>query len=262
MKRNPKIFIATEARKPQSRQIPWGLILRTLLLLAIVAGIIYFFIGSQFFNIDNIEIQGTILVPENEIETSAEAEIARQTNILFFTTTGLEKRLKEDHSLIQAISVQKGIPDTIRIVIREREPELVWQSNKKEYLVDSTGYIFALSQEYREKSGRSDKYLPRIKDLYKLPIKLNQKVAAKDWVDFIKELDGLLIKETNLKVKRYTIKGTTFDLAAVTDRGKIYFDTGRSAKEQVGYLETAFDSIKKKRLQYLDLRVKGWVYYQ
>lgn len=260
--RREKIFTPTSPRDPQLRTIPWGLIFRSLFLLGIVIGIVYFIFFSPYFLITKIEIRGPILVSQEEINSLVQAEIDQEPNIWFFSGDQLEEKVKKTFPLIEAATAQKGIPDTIRLLVREREPQLIWQTKKEEYLVDNQGYIFSRKKEYQEKAQEEKSYLPRIRDLNDLPISLNQKVAAKDWVDFIKQLDRLLIEEANLKVRSFTIKGTTFDLAAVTDRGQILFDTSRPAKEQVAYLKTAFENIKRKQFQYLDLRVKGWVYYQ
>ena len=262
MRHNPKIFTTTTSREPQPRKAPWGLIFRSLLLLAAIGGAIYLICYSQFFSIVNIEIQGTILVPNDQLMALAKEEVAQQPNILFFETINLEKVIEERYPIIQSVDLQKGIPNTIRLIIQEREPELIWRTKEEDYLVDSNGWLFTSSREYQEKSGQSGSYLLTVRDLSNLPVQINQKVAASDWVAFVKEIDRLIIEKTNLKVIRFVVEGTTFDLTALTDKGRILFDTTQPPQDQINSLETGLETIKKKQFQYLDLRIRGWIYYK
>jgi len=239
-----------------------GLIFRSFFLLAVIAGSVYFIFYSSYFLIDRIEVEGAVLVSPRKITKLARAEIDQRPNIWLFSSSQLEKKIKESFPLAESATVQKGIPDTIRILVSERKPQLIWRSGKEDYLVDDRGIVFSKKGEYQKKAKKEESYLPIVEDLSNLPIKANQKVAAKDWIDFIKRLDNLLIEETKLKIKCFTITGTTFDLTAVTNRGQIYFDTGQPAGEQIDYLKVALKNIKERQWEYLDLRVKGWAYYR
>jgi cell division septal protein FtsQ len=249
-------------QEPRSRNTFWGLIFRLFLLLVAIGGAIYLIYYSQFFSIASIEIQGTVLAPQDQLLALAQEEISQQSNILFFETTNLEEVIKERYPIIQSVNLQKGLPDTIRLIVREREPELIWRTEGEDYLIDSSGQLFASSQEYQEKSGQSDKYLLTVKDLSNLPVQINQKVTTKDWVAFVKEVDQLIIEKTKLEVVKFVVEGTTFDLIALTDKGKILFDTTQPPQDQIRSLKTGLETIKKKQFQYIDLRIRGWIYYK
>jgi len=245
-----------------NRSVNWGVFLRILLLLAIVALIIYFFFYSNYFMIEKSQIQGTVLTSKKQIDSLVKQEIKSEANILFFPSNQLEEKIEDNFSLILQATVQKGIPDTIRVLVEERKPVLIWQTANKNFFIDQRGIAFTAKKDYQKITGEKYDYLPTVDDQSDLPVEIGQKVAAKDWINFISELDKQLIEKLTLQSKKFTIKGTTFDLTANTEKGKIYFDTSRAVDEQIKALTTALKNIKKKKFDYLDIRIKGWVYYK
>ncbi len=72
---------------------------------------------------------------------------------IFTLDTGDVARLVADHPAVASADVRAELPDTIVVQVRERLPEVVWQTGDQTVLVDDHGRVIA--------SG-DDKSLPRV----------------------------------------------------------------------------------------------------
>lgn len=265
MKKNPKILTTNYNKKNNSSKkfsLPYRLIIKLLFLLIIVSGLIYFFLYSSFFKISNVIIDGSELIEGEEVEQAVFFYIEDNKNIWSFDSQGLENEIKKSFSLAQRVKVQKGVPDTIRVKIEERSPALIWLSGNEKYLIDDFGFVFSNLADYQEKKELLTSKLVAVKDRNNLPVSVNQRLVSKNWVEFINEIDVSLIDQFNLPAKRYYITETAFDLYVITSKGNLIFDVNRPAEDQLAALKTALDSIDRKKFNYLDLRINGWVYYK
>lgn len=216
----------------------------------------------DFFQISKIEIKGTALVDQAAVRDLVYQQTMADKNIWQFNGYRLEELVKERFPVVRSVVVQKGIPDTIRVIVKERQPELVWQTGNKRYLIDSLGVVFSDFESYQGRSSLQLEELVLVRDISGLPVELNSRLVTSDWVEFVKKADRLLVDRLSLPAKRYTIEETAFDLTAVSQKGKIIFDTNQEIEGQLRALETALKNINRKQFVYLDLRIKGWVYYK
>jgi hypothetical protein len=88
-------------------------------LLAAIGYGIYVFVNSSFFDARNIEVSGQSFVSKEELIASA--QIPRSDSTLFMRTSDIEERLTKNPWVASA-SVEKGIPNDIRISVVERTP--------------------------------------------------------------------------------------------------------------------------------------------
>jgi cell division septal protein FtsQ len=264
MQKNPKIFNTGDNKSKNSSFSIKSLstIFKLLIILSVIIGILYFIFYSSFFTISNLEIEGTQLASQKDVRQLSLDQISQSRNIWKFNDFQLEQKIKNDFPVVDQVIVQKGIPNTIRVKVTEREPVIIWKVENKSYLVDKVGIPFSDVKTYQNANKELSNQLITVRDTSKLPVKLNQRLVTSNWINFIIKIDRLLINEVQLPARRYQIKETAFDVYAISDKGKLIFDSNRPAEEQISALNKAVNSINKNRFTYLDLRIKGWVYYK
>ncbi|TSC92203.1 MAG: cell division protein FtsQ [Candidatus Berkelbacteria bacterium Licking1014_96] len=256
VERIPKIIVPAEEKKPSFR-FSWRIFYLILIIMAILF-LIYGLFFSSFFKVKNIDLKGANLVDGDQLKKVITYALNEEDNIFLYRSADISAKIKENFPLVSEVNIQKGLPDTIRVIIIERQPVIVWQTADKKYLVDKEGYA------YLEADANNAKDLPVIIDSANLPVVLSKKVASKNFLDFIKEIIEKFTPRSNLKIKELRIRDTTFDLDVLTTDGFIVlFDTTRSAETELDDLRRVMNHLNgAKPKEYIDLRVEGWAYYK
>lgn len=225
------------------------------LFLIVVGLICYFLFFSKTFAVTTVEIEGTKKVPEESVRKLADQAIGKRNNIWLFQINEVEKEIKANYKEIDSVTFRRGLPHTIKIVVLERKPKVLWQSGDKTYLVDDLGYT------YEELTGNSD--LPRIIDNKAVPVKLGEKFLSSEFITFAQNLSKNFKPETGMGIKSMSVDETTFEISLVDEKDeKIIFDTSRDLESQLRNLNLAYKKIGNGKVSYIDLRVESWVYYK
>lgn len=244
--RNPKVYTTPFEKE---KKTPPKILILSFLSLIVLGGLFYFLFYSSFFKLKNIIIEN----PQPEINEVVQE--LKGKNIFLFNTREIKGKISQKLPDAENIQVARGLPDTLRIQFQKKGPRIIWQTQGKDYLVVSSGEI------YRE--AREEIDLPLVKDNNNIAITLGQKVASENFLDFTTELNALFNQATSFQITRFEVNETLFQLDAKTDQGwKVIFDTTRKASEQLADLMTFLKSHKSEATQYIDLRVKGRVYFQ
>lgn len=233
---------------------------------AIGAGIVvlflwWFFTQAPWLKVRDIRIEGN---PTEE--TKVEIEKLRGQNILWLSVTRPEEAIVSQQPSIKEIQILRGIPDTLRVKLIEREPALIWQLGDVWYTVDPTGFVYKEQQIGKKPDGSPDypgTDLPVIVDTKSVPVKITDTIVRPQFIGFIQNLQERLPKELNLNVVRGEVGETTFNVMVVTDAGwNVLFDTTRTLDAQLKTLTKVLASKRGDIKQYVDIRVRGWVYYK
>jgi hypothetical protein len=262
--KNPKVIPNLSRNKPNNVfKIPWPFIVKSLLLLIIVGGLFYLIFYSSFFNVSNLIVEGAQLTEESQVETLALDYLnSNSKNIFTLSSTDLKRNLDSGLPLVSSVIIQKGIPDTIKVILEEREPAIIWETSSKRYLVDDQGYVFLKLKDYLQKKDLLTEDLIKLNDRSGLPVEKEQRLVSSSWIEFVKQIDKKLLDRFDLAVSKYYIIESAFDLYGASSKGELIFDTNRSVSEQIQALKTLFESTNRKKYQYIDLRIAGWVYYK
>lgn len=252
----PKIIVPEEGKKSTFR-----FSLRTFYFVLIVIIIIFVLYGlffSSFFKVKNIDVKGANLIDGEKVKKVVIFALNEEPNIFLYNSKNIEDKIKENFPLISEVHIQKGIPDTMRIMIFERKPVVVWQTGNKKYLVDKDGVA------YLEADANNSKDLPIIVDSQNIPVRVSSKILSRMFLDFIRAMVEKFTPRSNLKIKEIKISETTFDLTIVTTEGyAIYFDTTRDVETELDDLRRVLNHLQgTKPKEYIDLRVEGWAYYK
>lgn len=226
-----------------------------------LAFIVWFFTGAPWLKVKDIQIDGAATEA-----TIAEIEKLRGQNILWLSVTRPEKTVTQRQPSIKEIQILRGIPDTLRVKLIERTPAAIWQSGDSWYTLDPSGFIFRAQNISRREDGSLDypgTDLPIVVDTKNLPVKIGQTLARPQFISFISDLRQHLPEEFQLRMIRAEINETTFNLTTITDAGwSIHFDTTRNLDPQLRTLAKVLESKRPEIREYIDVRVRGWVYYK
>ena len=252
--RNPKIYYSTPKKEHDVNISPF--FIKIVLLIIITGVIIWFFFFSSFFKIKNIEISGTL---NPEVKNAIEKFYGK--NILIIRSGKIEEDLTKMQTSIKSIQVSRGIPDTLKVQVYVRDPQIAWQTQGKTYYIDDSGIVFDLTQN--ESVANSINSIPLVEDTQNIAIKTGTKLVTSDFVEFTKELAKKLKDDNDITVNKLKVSETTFQLEIETDQNfKIIVSTTESLDNQMAALNRVLDEKKQDIKEYVDLRIIGRVYYK
>jgi len=256
-----------------------------LILLIGILGCLYFFIFSDFYNITNIEINGNQIISSDDVLditnnflTKNNFLILKNKNIFLFNRNSLKKKIGEV-VLLDNIKIEKILPNTIRITIKEKSVALKFVSNSQEYLVDNQGVvikifykiitpkIFQLTEPIAIEAN-NDQNLLKINNLAAEDANLGDKILNTDNITFITNLTAQLKEKDYLTPKDVLIpnKLPQYLVISLNSGAQIYFNFSDSIENQLSRLNLIIDQkIKKNNLngvEYIDLRLGESVYYK
>lgn len=256
----PKIYGNLQAPKPAYRSL-FGL-LRNFLWLGVLAAAVYGIWLSGWFSVRQVEVEGSLLTSRESVENL----VPLGTNIWFISKDELSSRILDD-TRIEAVDIYRGLPDSLRIVVHERQPSLIWVTGTNQVLIDDQGLSFASfeSQQFPTPDSELGKKLavvPRVVDIKALPVKLDRQVVSPIFITFIhnatKELANALPQVT---IDRIEITDSTYDVAFVAKEGlRVYFNTLSDAGVQVRNLSLLVKQNKATLASQVDLRIDRWAY--
>jgi cell division protein FtsQ len=112
------------------------------LFIAVMGALAYLFTASRF-TVQRIDVVGNTIL---KADTVIEAAALRDVSIWFAHNAGASQRLLQN-LYIERVSVQALLPDRVTIAIVERRPEVHWQLDNVQYLVDSNGKVLGIADE-------------------------------------------------------------------------------------------------------------------
>mgnify|MGYP000251328722 FL=1 len=118
--------------------------MKILLLFAIIIGILLFLFISPVFNIKKINVQGNSKINTEEIESLS--KINMNENIFRFSSRQIEENVKEN-AYIDTVEVKRKIPNTVEIIVTERETKYQLEYGNAFVYIDGNGNILEISNE-------------------------------------------------------------------------------------------------------------------
>ena len=257
-----------------------------LILIIGILGCLYFFIFSDFYNISNIEVSGNQIISTDDILditnnflSKNKLFIFKNKNIFIFNRNDLKKKIS-DEIVLSSIKIEKIIPNTIRIILTEKEAALKWQTNDQEYLIGkeglvikryynlSTPKIFQIETNKNDNNQPAEENFIKIKNLGNDQINLGDKVLNPQDVEFIIKIQQDLSAKDYLNPKNIMVPNNLpqFLIIELVNGAQLYFNINDSIQSQLNRLNILIqEKIKKEnmnRIEYIDLRLGESVYYK
>lgn len=248
----------------------WSVILSFL----IIVGFFYFFIFSEFFQVERIIIKNgkKILSFRTQIQELIEEKIKR--NLFFFETKTIflinfdeiNKILLKRFPLIEKIEFRKEFPNVIKTKITEREPVAFFVTSFEEekenyFFIDKKGVIF---ERIKEKDIKKE--IIEIKNqILNLETKLGTKVITEKNIEKILEIKDRAKNKLNLILEKVVLVSEKRLNFKTSEGWEIYFDIEKNSELALAkldlLLEKGLTEKERKNLQYIDLRFTK-VYYK
>ncbi len=252
---HPKIYGKTPKIEVPKELFLNARFFKFLLPFGILLGVAWFIFGSSYFKIKEINIVGSVTA-----SVKAEIDSLEDKNLLTYSARGMTDKIKKSQSSIKDLNIYKGFPDSLRVEVVMRDPQMSWKSQGKTYLIDNDGVAF---QAGEGELVTFENKLPEVVDPYAQPVTLGSKLVSKGFIQFAKELNTNFEKRMPIKIQEIQVGETTLEAAVVTDRGwKALFSTTRSSEAQIDSLIKIVEQFHDDIKEYVDLRIAGRAYYK
>ena len=276
-RKSPKIYSAAPRKIKRDRKFTIARFFYWILLLSFIGVCGYLFLFSPLLDVEVISIEGNESVPAEEITAVVNSVISgkyldcfSKRNFLLLNKRKIKEALKSNFSRVSRVEVEKKFPKTILISVVERGAELIWCSGGVCYLVDDSGLVYSGASGTDEEL-RDENFLTVIDDSAR-PVDIGGTTFDQEFIKYLKEMNAALKDEIKLVEKEnyHTPSLASREITVKTKEGWfLKLSSLIPFKEIKTIILTVFekdpilaDAEKRKRLDYLDLRIKNKVYYK
>ena len=120
---------------------------------------------SPFLKVQKIDVEGIDLTPLHQIQ-----EIAPQMGKWMPTLkTKIVSSAINELPMVKSVQIIREWPDTVRIIVTELEPRIVWEQAGENYLISETGIVIQALRKTKIS-------LPKVIGTSKFPLKPGEKV--------------------------------------------------------------------------------------
>lgn len=207
------------------------------------------FLGPTF-QVQQVELLGA--------DTTALATLAdnmKGQNIFRLNQTAVESAMRQVHPPIDTVTLIRGLPHTVRLLVTLRTPALRWQVNDTVYILDANGEVF--------QEGEKPEYenLPKVVDTSGVAVQVGQQIIVPAFIDFIQDVQEKTPQTFHRSYLRSEVTETTFHVDALLEGDiRLKFTTQRPLQEQ---LDGAFAiATAHPDAKVIDVRVPKWGYWK
>jgi hypothetical protein len=245
------------------------------LLLAGFLGIcVYLLFFSTFLDISKMVIEGNQEISNAQIskvvEKSLEGNYLKylpKNNFFLVSEKNIGSAVKSNFNHLEVSTIEKKFPDTIFVKVVERKAELVWCSSGVCYFADRSGLAYG-GANGTEEDLRAGNFLVVVDDSA-IPVDIGKTRISPDFIGYIEAVNAMMRDDLKVEpVASYHTPGiASQEVNVMTSEGWILkISSEYSIEEAKKIIQTLFekdlDEETRKNLDYLDLRVKGKVYYK
>ena len=260
IKRMPRIY-NTQTKPKRSWAGFFGFLRDSCILIVVIAALYFFFAGS-FFKLKTVAVEGTLLGDEASVRNIAPIG----TNIFFLDKVKLSKMVMQN-PLYEEVEVYKGLPDGLKIVVKERKALLLWQSGDKVYCLDKEGVAFldypvASFPGSDSTAGQELANIPKVIDTKSIMVQSGRWVTSASFMQFIADTQNqLALIFPEFATQKVEVMDTTYDVTFVSKDGmRVVFNTLGNPDVQVRNLLRMWQQKKITNQSTVDLRINRWAY--
>ncbi len=249
--KNPKVYTFRPKKEPEHFEMSakgiWILVI-----LLLLTGLVYFFLFSSYFKIENVYIVGAEEL-EPQVSEIIQKRLTQKSNIFLFSDGAAKAEIADNFSIFNKVEIEKGFPDALKVELVKREPVIICSSLGDQFLIDADGIAFKAEEEVGN--------LPTVEK--NIDLKVTDKVFSSEFVSFVKELWENFPAKTHLKIEKILVPETDFVIDVYTDRSwRAIFDTTKNCTKQLDNLALILPEIGDQKIEYVDLRLEEKIYYK
>ena len=218
---------------------------------------LYLVFGTKFFKLEELKITGNHLATQEQIAGILFPKGFKGVNAVSWPEGLMQKRLLNKIPQISAVNFRKNlITNVLTVAITEHQTSIVWQTAGVKYLVNRYGVIYDVANDNTP--------LMMVEDLKNVPVSMNQKVVAPEFLEFVTSFVANLPRKTNISITRITVPETTFEVEMYTNqKWRIILDTTRPPDDQLNSLVRVLREMQANPpREYVDLRIPNKVFYK
>lgn len=236
--------------------------LARLLWLGGVIGLVYLLFFSQVFTVKSVEVQGTRLADPTQLAET----IPRGQSMWRLSDEYLQEIVAAD-PIIASAWISRGFPSSVRVIVQEREPVLLWVSAGTSHLVDTNGVVFL--QFATDNPPPADTplaevvaELPRVVDSQNIPVERGQTVAGSSFVEFIRSAQTAFAAYLpDVVWDRAEVGATLYEVTYSSTSGlRVTFNALADSGAQIRNLARLRNQGKVTETSSVDLRIDRWAY--
>jgi len=208
-------------KKPAVEKImKYRQIFYSLAVLIILSGI-YFVFYSNYFRINLIKVSGMKNFTQEEVTNFVEEGllqsrliIFKQFNYFLLSSSQLSNFLSEKiqtRIALDRLEIKKQYPDSLEVVIKEKEPNTVWQTASEYYYLDQKGIVVSKSNE-----NDYNKDYPLILDQNNLLVSIKEQIVDENIISSVHSLKDKL-KAINIEVDHFITPEVACPETAITE---------------------------------------------
>lgn len=289
-KKHSNIFSISVKTHRRKVQVSWRAWLWGVFGILVLAGLLYFVFFSPVFKIKNLSVESTNFTATAQaqelvsqlLQTKIWKVIPGDSLVVFFGRQ-ITRRILTSFPEAERVDINKDIFKRIKIIIKGRQPAAIWcqslavlasadgqatsteilgglPQREKCFFADSLGFLFRAAPEI---SGTA---MPEFFGQAGQGFEPGSQALASSTIQFATDLKKQL-RDIGVEALGFMVGAAGgADLVVYTGEGwQAYFNVMRPAQSQVKILAALLGGdLKDKRatLKYIDLRVKGRVYYK
>lgn len=228
----------------------WGRISLLLLIIGAIGLGYWALYAGPSFKITEVEVEG---VDPALVKSITEPLLG--SNIWQINATAIEENSKQVYNPIERVTVVRGIPHKVRLIVALRSPKVRWQVGDAIYIIDSGGQVFS--------QGDTPEFsvLPKIVDRTNFPVKVGQRIVSPSFITFLTDAHAKVPVTLKRAVVTSEITVTTFHIDMVLEGGaRVRLTTQRPLQEQLDGAATIMAAHPDTKV--VDVRVPRWGYWQ
>lgn len=229
-------------------------VMQTTLVCLLFAIFLFLFIQSSFFECKNIFVEGNRWLDNEYILENANVPLG---NNLFYLDEKLIISKLEMLPMIQEVKVEKRLPSTLNIYIKEKEPAAIVVAQEKFILVDVKGFYIQDVESIRE-----FKYLPLVTGLsLEGSLIFGQKINTKA-LDAALELADQIWEENSNYFNEINVSSGQNDIWLYTNEGiMVKMGNSQNLDEKIAVFEKLYTKQLEEgthsQLEYIDISFAG-----
>lgn len=237
-----------------------------ILILIIFGGIFYLICFYSFFQVKEIKISGNEKVSSENLENLLTGKINQK--ILFFSSESIflanfseiKKEILKDFLLVEEINLERKLPHTILLQVKERKPAAIFcpirkstisngvNQNDNCFFVDKKGIIF----EPIDQNNLTRNDLVILKKEVEGEMNLGETIAAQEKISKILEV-SLKLKDLKIPFEEILIVSEERINVKTSEGWQIYFNPERDLNWQLTKLKVVLEEDYLPQ-EYIDLR--------
>ena len=194
----------TKPRKKKKRRKK-HYFLRFLILLALCAGL-YFFANSEFFDVQEIQIEHNTYYTNQQIISISKAKVGE--NLFKANVRNMKKNLLSD-PYIKSVSIKKRLPHTLVITVEERKEAAAIQYGDTYVLIDADGMVLRKTDTEPELTILEGLTIKSIEP--GTPLEVEESYVLTDTLQMLQSMEDNDLYFKKIDISRVMIKAYIYD---------------------------------------------------